>query len=227
METLFGISQYKATEYPFGTTMEMVASANDFIIKRIESRKDYLLNYRFDFKIFNKNLEPYIIRRNTWSLGDFQSNQGWNPGVLNPIFRDVTNLTKFNYALIVTEVSFSMLGQPRFGGRGHEALNSILEQFLDVSEYKNWPDYIRKKYDIIIDEQSFRNLTEDEKEEGETITLKEEVEIKKDNELLSLKEELEKLKLENDQLKAKLKQLEAIIAKANRILQRLSKKSGK
>jgi hypothetical protein len=209
METLFGISEYKAIEYPFGTSIEKVASSNDFIIKRIEGTRDYYQDYRFSYKIFNKNLKPHTLSRNGWSLEDFDTNTSWNPGVLHPVFRDISNKKQYDFTAIVNEVSFSMIGHISGRGRGVEAINSILEQFLDLSEYKNWIDYIGQKYHIVLADKPCQNLSEEKKKEDEVLTLK---------------GELEKLQHENEALKAKLKQLEPIIAKANRILQKLLQK---
>lgn len=212
METLFGISQYKATEYPFGTTMEMIASANDFIIKRIESRKDYLLNYRFDYKILNKHLELHVLKRNGWTLGDFQTNHGWEQAVVYHLFRDNTNNTIYDCSKNDNIPSFHSLSQTFGKGNGKVAINLILEKFLKVSEFIDWKDYLKKKHDINLDYLEDQYLPQVNNPEIE---------------IISLKEELEKLKFENAALKAKLEQIETIIGKDNRILQKPSKKPSK
>lgn len=212
MVTFFGISKFSAIEYPSGTPIKHVAFENEYVIERIESGKDYNNNYSFNFKIYNKKLESQPFKRNGWSLGDFQTNHGWSQAVVYHLFRDVTNETIYYYEQTVKIPSLYWLTQTFGKGRGHEALNLILEKFLEISEYKNWHDYLKNKHDIILEYQNVQDLPQ---------------EINPEVEITSLKEELEKLKLENDALKSKLKQLEPIITKANRILQKLSKKSGK
>ena len=218
MVTLFGISKFSATEYPIGTSIEQVASVNDFIIKRIEHEKDYYQDYFFDYKIINKKLEPHIIRRNGWSLGDFQSNLAWSPVALFPLYKDSSNKTVSDYSQIVNEQSFSILTQTFLKGTGLEAINSILQQFLALSKFKNLEYYIRKKYHIDLIGKSCKKALEETNKEIEK------VEICKKDDFISLKKKFEQLKLENEGLKIKLKQLEQIIGKANRVFQKTSKK---
>lgn len=212
MISLFGISHYSIETYPQGTSIEQIANGSQYILKRLRNVEPSG-DIRYHFTILNKDLEPDKIMRNGWSFCSFESNLAYTPTNLRISILDPDNNPFWNYTFkISNESRFFYIREIGISG-----VNSLLELFVNVSNYNNWLEFLKTRPEVILDEKYNRNQA------GE---------IKQDNgnnkiEIQSLKEELGKLKLENEALKSKLKQLVTIIGKANRILQKLSQKPGK
>lgn len=215
MITFYGISQYSATEYPKGTLIQKVAYENEYIIKKIQSGSDNYGNIYYDYIILNKNLEPQPITRNGWSFCRFTSNSAWRPSVISVNLRDPDNTGKSDFTYTNSKSAPSFGSVSNLGTYG---LNTLFELFINASNYCNWIEFLRTRPEVILDEKYNQN---------QAVEIQQKDEIMKDVEIQSLKEELEKLKLENAALKAKLEQIGTIIGKANRVLQKPSKKSNK
>jgi len=76
--TIFGISNFKAIEYPQGTTVEDVAHNHDYTIKRVRI-ESYNGNWAFSYIIFDRKCDPCSIIRNGWILKNTTSYSKWNP----------------------------------------------------------------------------------------------------------------------------------------------------
>lgn len=214
MATFFGISHLTVDTYPQNTSIEGIAKESEYVLKRNTDTNDSSGRIAYYYTILDKNLEPYQLSRNGWSLCNFNSNWAYRPSILEIRIKDPDNKFYRDY-------SFKISDESKFfyiNDGGLPGVNSLFELFVNVSNYSNWLDFLKTRPEVILDEKYNQNQVGEKRQEDD---------IKKEVEITSLKEELGKLKLENEALKAKLKQLEQILAKANRIFQKQSKKSGK
>lgn len=193
METLFGISQYSATEFKSETSIETIALKHEYIIKRIKCEGGNG-NWSYDYIILDKKLEPCVIERKGWSLGKFASYSAWVPKEIHVNFKDPNNQSLLDFKQN-NETSSNLQKLTTAIGLGVSGLNTLLDIFFNASNSKNWQALLKSTETVLI-EPTNQDLA---------------IEIKKEKEFQSLKEQVEILKQENEELKEKLEQLRTII----------------
>lgn len=183
MVTYFGVSHFSVVQLEKGILIENVSKEYEYIIKRLKSDDDdngFRGNWSYLYIILNNDLEPHIVKRNGWSLGKFSSFSAWRPSEIYVNFKDPNNqtLSDFKYSNSITANLWTLTTAKGLGVRG---LNYVFDIFFNTSNYSNWMDFMAST------------------DESQTI-------MSQNKEDLTL-HDIEKLKIEIEELKAKLEQL--------------------
>lgn len=198
MVNFFGISQFSIDPYPQGSSIEKIAKGSEYILKRTKNIDDSG-DIIYHFTILNKDLEPYKIMMNGWSLCSFTSNKAFNPSNLHIKIIDPDNKFFWDYVYTISdEYRFFYIRDIGISG-----LNSLLELFVNVSKYINWIEFLRSRPEVLLNEKYNQNSIPEVQRDDEITLFKDEIEnLKIEN--VELKVELENLKLENLKIKETL-----------------------